>query len=245
MLEEPDSRALGGIPYWIFAFFLWPALLSLMILPTGHDHQYGPWMEIGYHVLNFIVVMIFFLPFLIESFQTLRWNIKVVLITATYATVIIIALKLMAYLIAMRTPSESFYTAATGSLLTNESDIMYYSSALVAFQPLWGSLTLILLAPFTVSCLLYVCVFASVCGKRPVLAYILIVLLPLLIRLSVAFCLWPLEEELMIYILQVPIHLVACWAYQKTDTVWTPIIVHFFSNLFFAAFYHAMGSIYG
>lgn len=246
MIEEPDSRALCiGIPYWVIAFFVLPGLISLMFIPTGHDHIYSLWIEIGYHVLNFIVVLFAFLPFLRESFFTLQYSTKKVFGTAAAASGAIITLKMIFIGIAGYTQNELLFNAAYGTVLANESDLMYYSSALMAYQPLWGTLTLVFLAPFTVSCLLYACVFAPVCKTRPALAYLLVTLLTLLIRLSVAFCLWPLQEELVIYILLLPIHLIACWAYQRTDTIWTPIIVHFFSNLFFAGYFHAIFGIGG
>ena len=33
------------------------------------------------------------------------------------------------------------------------------------------------------------------------------------------------------YLVQLPVHLLACWAYQKTDNVWTPLFTLAATNL--------------
>ena len=42
---------------------------------------------------------------------------------------------------------------------------------------------------------------------------------------------WPPEEELALYLAQLPLHWIACAAYHKADTIWAPIIVHMTANL--------------
>ena len=36
---------------------------------------------------------------------------------------------------------------------------------------------------------------------------------------------------MLLYFCQLPIHMLSCWAYQKTDTVWAPIVTHMMVNL--------------
>lgn len=236
MIEKPDARVLcSGIPYWFFAYLLFPGLLSLMTVSSSRS-QYDSWLEIGYHVVNFLVVLFLFSPYLKDSLLTVQVYTRDVLKTAVSCAVAVAGLKLFVADLCVISGNELFANAAYGSLLTNEADLLFYSTALVIDQPIWGTISLVILAPFTVTCLYYACVFAPICTSRPWLAYLIMALLSLLPRLSVAFCLWPLESEIAIYLLQLPVHLVACWSYQKTDTVWTPIAVHFLSNLFFAGF---------
>lgn len=64
MLEEPEPHTAGtGLAYWLFAFLLFPALLSLPLASglglTDDGNEY--WFEIGYHVCNFIVLFLTFL----------------------------------------------------------------------------------------------------------------------------------------------------------------------------------------
>lgn len=234
MLDQPEDRCIAaGIPYWIFAFFFFPALISLSTLGS-RGQSYEAWIEIAYHLINFLCVLFFFLPYLKESFLTARDTAKNVLVTAVDCASAIVVLKYTTFIVCSLSGNLVFEEAAFGSLLTTEADLLYYSTGLISEQPLWGTLCLTIPVPIVISCLYYACVFAPVCVKRPWLAYLLIAVLPLLPRLSLVFCLWPLETEMAVYLLQLPVHLIACWSYQKTDTVWTPIAVHIISNLVLA-----------
>jgi hypothetical protein len=242
MLERLDTRALGGIPYWFFCFFLFPFFIQMSTIGSS-GQTYEIWLEIGYHVLNFVLVLFFFLPHLRESFLMVQVRTKEVLKTAFFCGLTLALYKIVITYILTASGNTVWANAAFGSMITNESDLLFYSTAVLGFQPLWGTLWLSLLAPVTVSCLLYASVFATTCASRPWLAYPLMAGTILLIRLSMAFCLWPLEEEMAIYVVQLPVHMLACWSYQKTDTVWTPIFLHFFSNLVLAPFTLALMGI--
>ena len=56
-------------------------------------------------------------------------------------------------------------------------------------------------------------------------------------RLANALTFWVPEEEMILYFAQLPIHMLACWAYQKTDNIWTPIVLHAVVNLFGCLFF--------
>ena len=67
MLEAPDARATTfGTPYWLFAFFVFPYILTLSTI-TSRGQPYEIWLDIGYHIINFILIIIFFLPTLKEK----------------------------------------------------------------------------------------------------------------------------------------------------------------------------------
>lgn len=235
MIEEPESSKLGaGITYYLFAFFVFPALITLMIMPTGHDDRYGPWLQIGYHAVNFVFVFGVFFSFLRDSFLTLKINAKEILKIAVFTAFAIVLLKFIMFEVGLRTQNQFFFNIANGTLLTSELHFLYFPDALLFLKPVCGTVLYVFLAPITVTCLLYVCVFAPVCGRRPVLAYVLVAVVTLIIHLLKVFYLWTWNEELTIYLLQLPVHLIACWSYQKTDTAWTPIIVLFLANSFYA-----------
>ena len=235
MTETLNNSALGAIPYWFFSFFLLPALMQLSTM-TSRGSDYEIWLEIGYHILNFVVVLICYLSHLKDTFLMVQVRTKVILKTAFFCALTVALYKLLITYIMIANGNMVWANAAFGSLITNESDLLFYSTAILGYQPLWGTLCLSILAPITVSCLLYGSVFGATCPSRPWLAYPLMAGTILLIRLSMAFCLWPFEEELAIYVVQLPVHMLSCWAYQKTDTIWTPIFLHFFANLILAPF---------
>lgn len=234
MLDEPEAHACGtGLAYWLFAFFLIPAILSLSIInPLGLTQEENMiWLEVGYHILNFAVVILTFFGYLKNSFSMAWLQAKKNLGIAAACAAVIVLLKVVIFALSLIGPNVLFAEMAFGTLLTTETDLLYFSTALLAIEPLWGLLCLLVLAPVTVSCLFYASLFAPVCTSRPWLAYVLMVVASGLLHLSLVFCLWPLEQQLAIWLIQIPVHLIACWSFQKTDTIWTPITVHMLSNL--------------
>jgi hypothetical protein len=97
------------------------------------------------------------------------------------------------------------------------------SGDIVYAQPLIGTFCMALLTPFAISGMYYATAFAPICVNRPWLAYIMVAVYLLVPRLLYALNWWLLSEEIMLYLVQLPIHLIACWSYQKTDTIWAPI----------------------
>jgi len=97
------------------------------------------------------------------------------------------------------------------------------SMDVVYFSPLIGLTCMVLLVPIAISCMYYAPCFAPICANRPWLAYLLMALYLLLPRLINAFSFWYLVEEIPLYLVQLPIHMIACWSYQKADTIWAPI----------------------
>lgn len=236
MLDAPETKSLVcSIPYWILCFFIFPFLLNFATI-THRGQPYEIWLEMGYHLLNFVLILFFFFTYLKDAFLMLQVHTGVILKTAAFCALGAVLLKIGFFSLAMFNKNVQFINAAFGSFLITESDLLFYSTGVIYEQPVWGTLCISLLAPVTVSCLLYASVFAPICTSRPWLAYLVMAGLLLLIRLSFAFCVWPMEEEMAIYLVQLPVHMLACWSYQKTDTVWTPILMHGFSNMIMTPF---------
>jgi len=102
---------------------------------------------------------------------------------------------------------------------------------MVEFLPFWGTLCLITIVPVTMCCLYYGVVFAPICVDRPWLGYLAIVLLSAVPRVvGVGSAGLPMEQ-LVLFLIQLPWHLIACWSYQKSDTIWAPIGVYSAVNL--------------
>lgn len=243
MIDAPRVRTVGfGISYWFFAFFLLPGWLSLSTITTRGE-SYEVWMDIGYHVCNFILVLILFVPYLKDAFLTVQLKPKEVFVTGAICAGLIILTKVSAILLANVSRNYLFAGSALGVLLTNETVLHFFPTALMDAQPLWGTLPLVLLAPFTTSCLLYGCGFAPIATRRPWVAYLVMAGVLLLFRLVSTLFLWSSDEEMSIFLLQLPIHMLACWSYQKTDTVWTPILALFFSNAILALAFFCLRGI--
>jgi hypothetical protein len=52
-----------------------------------------------------------------------------------------------------------------------------------------------------------------------------------------ALTFWAWSEELILYLVHLPIHFIACRIYQKTDTVWAPIFTLMLANLISCALF--------
>lgn len=168
---------------------------------------------------------------------------KQVLTTAALCATVIVLLKLVILVVSVFCRNEMLTEVSFGLLLTTEADLLYFSTALMAAQPLYGTLCLVLLTPITVSCLFYASLFAPVCTSRPRLAYPVIAIAPVLAHLLLVFSLWSMPQQMTIFVLQIPVHLIACWSYQKTDTIWTLILTHMLSNMVFALLMWGLGFI--
>ena len=231
MLDQPrDQHCIAGAAYWFFAFFLWPALLALSTIGEYYL-PYAPWLETGYHGLNFLIALIIFFPYLKENFLLLQIHTKKILGTAAICAVIIVILKIAFLLISYKAENKLFAQISLGTLLSTEADLLFFPTILLYNNAIAGTISTVLFAPFTISCLLYATIFAPLCGKRPWLAYLVTSFLYLVIHLLLAFCLFPFQQEMVSFLIQLPIHLIACWSYQKTESIWTPILTHILVNL--------------
>ena len=113
----------------------------------------------------------------------------------------------------------------------SEMTVALTSGYLVEIQPLFGTLSYSLFTPFVVVGLFYVSGFAPVCRRSHWLGYVVVTAL---LALPVAFdILWRGEAEtnLFLFLLHLPMHWIACWSYQKADTVWAPITTLAIFNL--------------
>lgn len=240
MLDAPEGHAVGSsVLYWLIAFLVLPFMFSLGTIKT-RGQEFEIWMDIGYHVVNFVCMFGLFFRYLRDSFYMLRANLKLVLGISAIGTILIIVIKLFCCIAAAISGNMSAIHAAFGTLLTTENDVLFYATAVLEKQPLWGTLCLGILAPVTVSCMLYATVFAPICTSRPWLAYLITAVILLLQRLAMTLSLFPLQEELAIFAVQLPVHMLACWTYQRTDTVWTPILIHVAVNLVMALLFCLM-----
>jgi len=118
--------------------------------------------------------------------------------------------------------------------------VMETSGFMVMNNPLFGTLCMTLLVPFSVCGMFYATGFAPACCRKPWLGYLcvtIVLLLPALFEIA-----WRGRSEYLIpeYLIRMPVHLVACWSYQKTDNIWTPIFALSAFNLGASLFNNAL-----
>lgn len=231
MLDRPGTRRIAsGITYFLISFYAFP-LVGMMFAQDASQELYGAWIDIFYHLCNFVITILIFRRYLADSFLNVQVYTKVFWSTVGICTAAVVVLKVVIFGAAYLSQNTLFLNTAFGTLLTSELDLEFFSTALVLEQPIWGTLVLVLVCPFTISCLLYGCIFAPICNNRPRLAYVVMTGILLLIHAVSIFCHWSSDEQIMMFLISLPVHLIACLSYHIADTVWAPIAVHTFSNL--------------
>ncbi len=222
MMDRPSNGSVFGIfAYWLFGFVVFPFAMPLLAVGSWDDHKLLTWIEIAYYLINFGVVTMMMKSYLSDSFFTVK--IK----TAKFIKTVFLTYALMIAAVLMCGASYMFVSGNMLNLLSifpmSEFAVLISPDYMVASNPIFGILCLTVLSPVTISGLFYAGGFAPVCCRKPWLAYIVVSLLLLLITGFDIFWRDGVEYSLALFAFRLPVHLLACWGYQKTDTVWTPI----------------------
>lgn len=231
MIDRPLKRtAVSGISYWFFAFLVIPAVLTAAV-SDGQSQAYTVGLELGYHVLNFLVAVFFFRRYMKDNFMNVQIAPKKVLSTMGICAAVIIVLRVGLLRFFLHAEDFEIANLLLNQLPTVEMEFLLTPALLLSTEPVWGTICIVILAPVAISCLLYGCVFAMVCVDRPRLAYLATAGMFLLQHVAMIIAWHSWQEHLTLFLIQLPVHMIACWSYQKTDTIWTPIGVHMLANL--------------
>ena len=231
-LEAPEKQyVITGAIYSIVCFFSLPFVFALFSGGLYGNMKALSWFEIVFHGVNFIVVVSLFREYLSDGMLNLQLNIKQVIPTAAIAAGLIFVVGFYwhyLYLFKGRTLLEPI---AFGTIPLSEMDILTLSGNVVYGAPVFGTLCMVLVVPVVTSCLYYAIGFAPFYNIRPWLGYLVVCFAVLFPRLCNIFSGWDTDTELMLYVAQLPAHLISCWAFCRTNTIWTPIIAHMIVNL--------------
>lgn len=232
MTDRPETPyVILGYIFAILCFWTLPFLMMVFVHDSLHKTSAVTWGEIIYHVVNFSAVIYLFRGYLAESFFNVDYKPKAfIAVTATCAG-LMIGLAIIAFLLYYFTGVPIAFAIVTGSLPLAEMELFMYSGNLIYESPVWGTICMVLIVPFTTSLIYYATGFAPTCNKRPWLAYLVVSLFIAVPRIMNAVTFWDPAEELTLYLAQLPFHLIACWGYEKSDTVWAPIFAHMAFNL--------------
>lgn len=203
------------LAYWIFAFGVMPSWMPLFADGFWDNLPVITWFEIAYHVLNAVVVVIMLKSYLADSFLTVQLDPKRFLIIVGSAALVMLTLAAVMHYV--------FGPWTINCYPVGEMMVALTSGFLVQNQPIFGTICYSLLTPFAVVGLFYASGFAPVCRRNRWLGYLVV---PVVLAVPCVFdILWRGDAELVlsVLILQLPMHWIACWTYQKADTVWAPI----------------------
>lgn len=223
MTSKPEKiQIFALIPCWIFVFVLLPMYMPFLGFGLWEQWELSVWLEIGYHVANGIFMLVLMFSYLKEEWFMVTTDVGHYLKHVMLTVGLIVGVELILL----------FVLSLFGFNIDNmleclpvvEMSVSHTPSLLVSLEPIFGTIALSVCAPISVCTLFYCLGFAPVCYKKPWLAYLSIVLVTLIPPIIDIIWRGGAELTLSMYFAQLPIHLLACWSYQKTDNVWTPLI---------------------
>ena len=219
MMDRPDNgRIVAGLVYWPVCYMFIPFMTTLLVLGPNSHVGIVSIVDFFYYLLNALAMIVLFLSYIKDCLLTVQINFRYFLkITAIAAGIMIfLALGIIA------TGFRTGFVAIIGMFPITETSVLSYPAVLIMDRPVLGMLCTVLLNPFTVSCMFYATIFAPVSFNHPKLAYLAVSAGLLIPRLFNIWWLGYPEYELLIYLVQLPFHLLACWSYQKTETILAP-----------------------
>lgn len=222
------SRPKPGMPialgvYAFVGFLVIPMWLHVMNLAIWEDMTALTWVEIGYHVLNAAVAAGILKECLGDGWfmMTTDWGGQLKHVGLTVGLILGTLVLQIAILFAWGV--NPWY--CLNALPVVEKYIALTPGYMASVRPVFGTISMVVCAPIAVSGLFYAAVFAPLCvHKKPVLAYILTIVVTMIP--AAAEIIWHRDVAMVVilYLVQLPAHLIACWSYQKTDNIWTPIL---------------------
>lgn len=223
-LEAPPfSHVLCGAICSILCFFSLPFILWRISDGFYNNPFVLSWFEIGFHLLIFLVIFFLFREFLQDSLLNIQLNRTEFIKTVAIASGWMLVVGLLWFVLYKRTGNEMLFVAAFGTFPLTELDVLLLGADVVIANPIFATACMVLVTPVITGCLYYAIGFAFFHNIHPLLGWIMVCLATAFPRLCCGSTWWVPEQQWMLYISQLPMHLIGCWAYRKMDTVWAPI----------------------
>lgn len=232
LLEAPDKLTVGAsIFYALLSLFVVPYYLRLMMI-GANGPQVLSWYEFAYHLINFIAVIMIFREYLSDAFFMFRLQLKAILAEIKFAAIGIVVVVGALYILAgLWEDTEWLSLAAWCALPMSETEWLFFSGDLVYYNPIGGLICAIVLAPVTVSCLYYCVGFVPAFNRKPWLGYAVVAAVISCVHIRNALSVSTPAIELVAFAAQLPIHLLACRAFQKADNIFAPVLTLSLANL--------------
>lgn len=232
MLNSPPKGATFGVLVWmVFCFVLLPTWTVFFMYGLWDDLTAMSWCEIVFNGANIFIIGFLYKDYFGESvFEAkLMWR-EIARMVAVCAAVIV-GLYLCIFEILSLFAPDWLVLMWEGMIPISVSDIYLTAGATVYGNPLFGSLCMVLVAPFITCGFFYASTFAPVCCNHPWLGYGAMALVLAIPRVGGALLYDNAAMPVALYFAQLPVHMISCWVYQKTDNVWAPIALHMLLNL--------------
>jgi hypothetical protein len=208
---------------WTISFVLLPFIAPLLAFDSWGDPATLVWIDMIYYAINGLLMAMLLKEHLKDSWFNVETNVK------DFIKTVLIAVALcLCWILGSVSFADALFYHVSWTLEAFPMSEMWQTMStgiLVQYKPVIGTICLTLFVPFTFTGMFYAIGFAPACCKKAWLGYITVTLVTIAPVLFEIF--WRETGELVLYpyILRLPVHWLACWAYQKTDCVWAPIFV--------------------
>ncbi len=228
MRDYPETKPMGfGIAYWFVYLIGLPAIFNPL---TIVDLAMPGMMCFLYFLIDLIALVVIYREYLKDSWIDFRFHWKETLKNIAIGLGIFAVLSVILGLVGLPviTPSDdSLYCALPiGEMIPN------YRKAIVLWQsPVFFGFIFVCMTPIITSLLYQATIFGPICGERPLVAYIVLSLVAALPFIMRGLGVVSFGEAMIEYLSVLPFYLCAAWVYQKSNTVWAPIIFQAVVNL--------------
>lgn len=229
------GRVYASAGYCFFGFGLGPLLLTFFGVGFELTVAEEIWAQIIFYIVNAVAAICIFRRYLWDSFS---YYVQLYFreFIARVADGVVLTLMVAGVVYGIGTWAKS-PLAMQGVLPIVEVNLFALPSAIIENHLILGMICMVFITPFSTSLLYYATGFARTCSHNPVRAYLLMAFILAIPGIVNALTFWPWEEEIILYLVQLPIHLIACRTYQKADTIWAPIVSHMIVNLLASLMY--------
>jgi uncharacterized membrane protein len=222
MVSAPRTGTIIGtliVSFMIYVFF--PFALPWWFSQVADNMRLLAWVEIFYLVFCFLTIGILMYAYLKDDFLNLQLDGR------NFWKTVLAAMGLMVGYVAVLCMFAWALGFDVGSVLRRFP--MEHQVAMMSYHyvldilPGAGTVVLSLVPPMLLLGMHYAVGFAPVCARKQWLGYANIALNLLLVT---AFgILWRDQAgmQLASFAMRLPVHLLACWAYQKADNAFAPI----------------------
>jgi hypothetical protein len=179
MSSKPEKiQIFATIPCWLWVFVLLPMFMPFVGLGIWDQWEISVWLEIFYHVANGILMLVLMLGYLKEEWFMVTTDVPYYLKHILLTVGLIAGAELV--LLGTLFLCDFHFADALECLPMTEMSVSHTPAFALNLQPIFGTIAMSLFAPISVCALFYCLGFATVCNKKPWLAYLSIVIITLL-----------------------------------------------------------------
>ena len=230
-LDAPERSQIGiGIFYAFVAFFGIPFFVYF-IMADLRDPYLMTWFEAAFHIINVVVVISIFREYLSDGWMLFWLDKKSIFLMIRVAVIAMLAYIGIVFLVGEMTELPQIDNLALLILPVSETQILFFGIDMLYYNPLLGLLCAVVLSPIIISCLFYTVSFVPIFNRWPWLGYVAVSVFVAFFQIRNNVTSWNIATEIILFAIQLPIHLIACWAYRRANNICAPIITLALANL--------------